>query len=395
MRPRSLTDRTLLLVDDEEANLDLLEEFLRPDDYAALVRVSDARDAIALFETWTPDLVLLDLHMPHLSGFDVLSAIRQQTQPDDFIPILVLTADASAESRARALSEGAHDFLTKPLDALEVRLRVRNLLRIRMLHAEQRTAREAAEAATRAREQVLSFVAHDLRNPLTSIAMDAEMMRHLLSEEANPAPYRTTCRIERTAQRMHELIEDLLEVTRLEQGTFAVQPAPVAPHIVFAEAESMLQPVARRRGIVLSFEGPVDLPFVSADAPRLIQVLSNLAGNGMQFTEVGGTVRVSWRAEEGELAVSVADSGEGIAPDQLPHVFDAFWQGKASRGKGGLGIGLVITRAIVEAHGGRIWIESTPGIGSTAHFTIPFAPVRLPDSASGAESPAAASLHPI
>lgn len=368
-------------MDDEEANLDLLEEFLRPDAYAALIRAADPRNASALLEAERPDLVLLDLHMPNRSGFEVLRDVQQCTDPGDFLPVLVLTADISPDTRVRALADGAHDYLTKPLDALEVRLRVRNLLRTRLLHHEQRRA-------TLAREHVLSVVAHDLRNPLASIVMDAEMLRHLLPDAADvaaspeSAESRAATRIERTAKRMHMLIEDLLEVTRLEHGTFTIRARRIAPASLMEEAESLLLPLAQAKGITLSFEGPAGLPEIRVDVERLLQVFSNLVGNSLKFTAPGGCVRAGWHRREGELVVFVEDNGAGIPADQLPHVFRPFWQGTAAARGSGVGLGLVITRSIIEAHGGRIWIESEPGAGTTVHFSIPFAEVWAPTDAA-------------
>ena len=201
LMPRGLEDCVLLLVDDEPVNLDLLEEFLGNDGYGGMLRAHNAFEAIRLFEQHAPDIVLLDLHMPRHDGFDLLRAVQQRTAPGDFLPV-VLTADASPGARSRALSEGAHDFLTKPLDALEVSLRVRILLRTRLLHHEQRRAMYV-------REHVLSVVAHDLRNPLASIATDAEMLRHLTGDD-EPAQLKAVQRIERTAPSMQRLIDDLL-----------------------------------------------------------------------------------------------------------------------------------------------------------------------------------------
>jgi signal transduction histidine kinase len=361
---RTPRDCRLLLVDDEEANLDLLEMFLEPDGYT-LLRASDGYEAAALLDSDLPDIVLLDLHMPQRSGFDVLRDVQQRTAPGDFLPVIVLTADVSPESRMRALSEGAHDFLTKPLDGMEVRLRVGNLLRTRLLHEEQRRA-------TAAREQVLSVVAHDLRNPLASIAMDAEMLRHLLDEDEHAPQRRAVERIERTTARMHRLIADLLEVTRLHHGTLAVDAEPVATRAMLRDAEQMLHPLAAARGIRLVFKGPADLPTVCVDAGRMHQVFSNLVGNALRFTPPGGTVDVTWAGRDAELVVCVADSGPGIPAEELGRVFSPFWQGARER-RGGVGLGLVITRAIVEAHGGRVWLESQVGAGTRAHFTIPLA----------------------
>jgi signal transduction histidine kinase len=371
MSPRTLSECTLLMVDDESPNLELLEEFLGGQGLGRLISTTDAREALPLFEAHTPDIVLLDLHMPHLGGFEVMQQIRARTRADDFVPILVLTADASRSTRARALADGANDFLTKPLDAIEVRLRVRNLLNTRLLHLEQRRAREAAEAATAARDRVLAVVAHDLRNPLAAIAMDAEMVRCLLSEEEHADQHEGVARIERIAHRMHGMIEDLLDVSRLERGTFAVRPAPTQPRDVLAEAEGMLQPLARAKGVALVFDGPDELPTIPADSGRVMQVLSNLVGNALDFTPPGGTVRVSWEPVDSGLTVRVADTGAGIPAEQLPLVFGEFWQGTSARRRSGVGLGLVITRAIVEAHGGRIGVESPAGFGTTVTFTLP------------------------
>ncbi|HEU4456349.1 MAG TPA: response regulator, partial [Longimicrobium sp.] len=148
---------TVLLVDDEEANLALLETVLRPRGYRSLVRVSDPRRAVAAFQASRPDLVLLDLHMPHRSGWEVLADLRALVPEGEFLPVLVLTADVTPEARERALAGGAHDFVLKPFDRVEVLLRVRNLLRTRLLYAEQRRAREAAERVA-ARDRLLADV---------------------------------------------------------------------------------------------------------------------------------------------------------------------------------------------------------------------------------------------
>jgi signal transduction histidine kinase len=361
----------LLLVDDEPANLDLLEAFLEADGYGALVRVTDAREAAAQFTAQRPDIVLLDLHMPHRSGYEVLAEIQQCSDPSDFIPVIVLTADATSAARLRALADGAHDFLTKPLDGVEVRLRVRNLLRARMLHRQQRQAREAADAARGAREFVLSVVAHDLRNPVASMALDVEFVREMLPDETHARERRTLERVQGTARRMHGLIEDLLLVSRDGPAGLPLNRAAVAPVACFGEADAMLRPLARARGVTLAFNGPADIGDIDVDAARVIQVISNLVGNALRFTEPGGHVHVRWHGEDDALHVAVVDDGAGIPPEQLPHVFGAFWQGDAG-GDRGVGLGLVIVRAIIEGHGGRVGVESAPGSGTAVHFTLPW-----------------------
>lgn len=349
---------TLLLVDDEEANLDVLEGCLRAEGFERLVRTMDPREVPALLAAHRPDLVLLDLHMPHKSGFVVLREIRELTPPGDYLPVLVLTADATPEAKERALSGGARDFLTKPFDVVEVGLRVRNLLETRLLY--------------RTRDRVLSIVAHDLRNPLASIAMNAEMLRELLPPRAGAHRRAALESIEKAASRMHRLVEDLLEVSRFEQGAPALCAEPVAPATIFDEAGRLLQPLATARRIQLTFHAAASAPAVRADCARIVQVLSNLVGNALKFTPEGGCVAVRARAVGAEVVVSVADTGPGIPPDELPHLFKAFWQGVPGDGRG-VGLGLVIARTLVQAHGGRIWVESTAGEGSEFAFTLPAA----------------------
>jgi signal transduction histidine kinase len=387
---------TILMVDDEEANLDLLEAILLSEGYTALVRTRDPREVVPLFEASPPDLVLLDLHMPHLDGFAVLRQIRERTTDDDYLPVLVLTADITPEAKERALSGGARDFLTKPLDAVEVLLRVHNLLEARLLHRHQREARERAEAlaaenarlfaearqATQARDRMLSVVAHDLRNPLAVVAMNAEMMLELMEPDADPHHRETVEVIRQASARMQRLTDDLLDVSRVENGSFALQPAENLVRSLFRESERLHRPAAEAQGIEMVFDDAAGLPPVRVDGARVIQVLGNLLGNALKFTPAGGRVRVSAVTAGEQVEVSVDDTGPGIPPDQLSQLFDAFWQGHDGDRRG-VGLGLWIARSIVEAHGGKLRVDSRPGEGTTFTFTLPRAAI----GASAATTP--------
>ena len=546
MTTDELSGCSILMVDDEEANLDLLEALLRSDGYHALTRTTDARRALPLFAEHEPDVVLLDLHMPHKNGFDVLREMREHLPDDDYLPVLMLTADITAQARERALSQGARDFVVKPLDATEVLLRVRNLLETRVLYRRQREAREVAEraerraaflaeasrvlgssfdtattlaqlarlavpevadlcmvdmldgdyayvqvgtahvdaakeclirslapggparrhplhslfsegrpvlltevtdewmeglgvgervrevvgalaprsamvvplragdrlvggitlvsaesgrafdaedlalaeelakraalavdnarlfaraqAATRARDEMLAIVAHDLRNPLSTVSLGVGLLMD--QAEAQGADRKHLRIVQRSAERMNRLIEDLLDVSRVQGGKLALEPADVDPALLLTEAASMLRPLADSRGIRFELRLPSELPRVRADAARVIQVISNLVGNALKFTREGGEVVLACEPAPGELRVSVHDTGPGIAREQLPHVFGRFWQADGTDRRG-LGLGLAIARGIVEGHGGRIWVESEVGRGSVFRFTLP------------------------
>jgi signal transduction histidine kinase len=227
---------------------------------------------------------------------------------------------------------------------------------------------EAAQSATRARDHMLGVVAHDLRNPLNTVLMAAELVDGALPAEA-PAR-RQVAMVRRAGERMNRLIQDLLDVKRIEGGHLAVEPQPTPPVDLLADAAEMQRPIAAAAGLALEMDAPDDLPAVLADGARIQQVLANLVGNATKFTPRGGRITLRAAPAEREVLFGVVDTGPGIAPEQLPHVFGQYWQ--ASRtDRRGIGLGLTIARGLVEAHHGRIWVESVLGEGSTFYFTLP------------------------
>jgi signal transduction histidine kinase len=229
-----------------------------------------------------------------------------------------------------------------------------------------------AQEATRARDEMLAVVAHDLRNPLSTITMGAS----LLLEGTAEHPERTEehqhhlAIICRSAERMNRLIEDLLDVTRMESGGIRLEPRPEAVGPLLDEGLGMLEPIASAQGLRLEREIGGELSPIRVDATRFLQVVSNLVGNAIKFTPRGGRIVIGARSRGREVHFSVSDTGPGIQPEQLPHIFGRFWQARAADRRG-IGLGLSIAKGIVDAHGGQIWVESAPGEGSTFHFTVP------------------------
>ena len=221
--------------------------------------------------------------------------------------------------------------------------------------------------AKRSRDEVLGIVAHDLRNPLGAILNSAELL-----EEMHPdrEVLKFAGIIHRSAERMNHLIGDLLEATRLEAGNLTIEPVPVRLEPILTEAATMLRPLATARGIRLEVVNHDPDVRVVADAGRLLQVLSNLLGNAVKFAPEGGRVELRSTATDGDALIEVEDDGPGIAPEDLPRLFDQFWQA-SSADRRGVGLGLSIARGIIEAHQGRIWVDSEPGAGSVFSFVIP------------------------
>jgi PAS domain S-box-containing protein len=226
--------------------------------------------------------------------------------------------------------------------------------------------------AVRARDRVLAVLSHDLRSPLNVIQMTASMLQDA-RQERRSENQRWLDLIVRNAGWMDELIGDLLDLTRIQGGHLTVQRSEQSVAAVVADATDLLEPLATQAGIRLETDVDPDLPLASVDAGRILRAIANLVDNALKFTPRGGTVTVQARRGEGELVISVTDTGPGIPAEQLPHVFDRYWQASASDRRG-TGLGLTIVKGIAEAHGGRVWVESTPGDGTTFFFSIPLQP---------------------
>jgi signal transduction histidine kinase len=231
-------------------------------------------------------------------------------------------------------------------------------------------ARARAEQAKNLRDEVLAIVAHDLRNPLhTILASSAAMLELPLSAEDRTRQREV---IRRSANTMNILISDLLDVASIELGNLSIGREEFAIREVLEHTVETFYQRARERGITVDDDLSAVLPSVVGDSGRLAQVLSNLLANALKFTPEGGRIRLGTRYTDGEVEIAVENSGAGIAPESLPHVFDRFWRADRT-GPAGAGLGLAIAKGIVEAHGGRIWVESTPGETTTFRFTVPVA----------------------
>ncbi len=225
----------------------------------------------------------------------------------------------------------------------------------------------------RARDDMIGIVSHDLRNPvnavkmLTGVMLDREREEPLSSEMVEYATI-----IRQAAEQMDALIRDLLDVTRVEAGRLKVDANPADTEELLSDALRTLAPVAGARSLKLRLDAPDDMPAVMADKGRIDQALSNLIGNAVKFSSPGSEIVVTVRVLEDEMVFSVADRGRGMTPEQLGHAFDRFWQSSRTD-RQGAGLGLAITKGIIDAHGGRIWAESVPDAGSTFYFSLPLA----------------------
>lgn len=377
------TDACILIVDDEEANVDLLEQMLARAGYTNLRSTTDPRQVLTLFDAHQPDLILLDLLMPHLDGFAVMERVRHETPADAYLPILVLTAMTTPEIKRRALDSGATDFLTKPFDHVELLLRVRNLLRTRSLYVRLHDQIERlerlyadAEQTVAHRAQQLATVTHDLGQPLTTLRVAAQALQRrqtMMADAAQETPLADPWSwFEVTISQMMGMIGELLDMSRIEDGRALDLDLRSAELVSLVREEVAAQQLRSERHAIRIEAEPSEL-IGEWDAARITRVIANLLSNAVKYSPAGGPITVTVASEGIDWAVvRVRDEGVGIPAADLPHIFERYQRGANVAGRiAGTGIGLAGARQIVELHGGTIAVESVEGQGSDFTVRLP------------------------
>jgi signal transduction histidine kinase len=378
-----MTAAKILIVDDEPANVRLLERLLQSAGYTELEQATDPRRVLTLYETFRPDLILLDLLMPHLDGIAVLAQLRSAIPEGVYVPVLVLTADATLEAKQRALAAGANDFLTKPFEQFEVVLRIRNLLDTRRLYLELERQNRLLEATVRERTErllqsekvaamgsLLAGVAHELNNPLAVVLGQS----HLLRESAPDA--RTLARAQKIsagADRCGRIVRNFLALARQR----APERGEVRLNQVVDEALELLAYELRTDNVEVALDLAEGLPVLWADGHQLHQVLVNMVANAHHAMRHGRAQRrlaITTRFDPGSrhVRLALADTGPGIPAEIRAKIFEAFFTTKPP-GQG-TGLGLSLCQGIVAEHGGTIAVESEPGRGATFTITLPVLP---------------------
>jgi PAS domain S-box-containing protein len=231
---------------------------------------------------------------------------------------------------------------------------------------------QKAREAVQIREDVLAFVSHDLKNPLSAILLNAQILSKMQIKEPvmRERASRVAENVRLSAQLMQSLISGILDLVKIQGGTFSVEPKSQELQPLFDALVKSVKTLTNAKSLQLMQEVEQGLPTLQCDRDRIMQVLSNLVGNAIKFTSEGGTITVSACRQGDEVCICVKDDGPGIPPHQLPHIFERYWQAKETA-RQGTGLGLSIAKGIVDAHGGRIWAESVLGSGSAFHFTLP------------------------
>lgn len=372
-----MTERSrILVVDDIEENLVALEALLRRDD-ADIVTARSGNEALELVLQYEFALAFIDVQMPEMNGFELAEFMRG-AERTKYIPIIFLTAGTGEANRVfRGYESGAVDFLFKPVDPNILRHKTDTFIGLdqqRKKLAEQYQQLQQSEAllrdAVQAREDVLAVVSHDIRNFLQAIKGGVQMLSKPPEKLGAGARAAIHGRLSSTVDLMSRVIADLLDMASIRTGRIEVKLRPEIAADLVNEAVAVHEPLAQEKGIQLTAECDAVGTVVLCDRERILQVFSNLLGNAIKFCRNGDRIRVNLQQFDDHIQASVIDTGPGIASEDLPLVFDAYFSGAKNR-RNGTGLGLYITKRIVDAHAGRIWIDSETGSGTAVHFTLP------------------------
>jgi signal transduction histidine kinase len=379
----------ILVVDDQDAGRFVKAQALKRAGFA-VIEAATGGDALRLVGREDPDLVVLDVNLPDINGLEVCRRIRARYPTPPGIQILQISNTAvTPADQVRGLQEGADVYLTEPIEPSVLVATVRSLLRVRRAEAAlalalegEREARQIAEQASRLKDEFIATLSHELRTPLNALMGWIWQLRHTaLGSETRE---RALDSLERNTRMQAQLINDLIDVSRVSKGKLQLEMRLVDMQTVVGAADEFIREAVDRKNIELRHH--VSPVWVAGDQARLQQIVTNLLTNAVQFTPRHGRVVITLGADGDHAVLSVQDSGVGIDQALLPFVFDQFKQGdgRLTRTHGGLGLGLTVVKQLVDLHGGNVTVDSRGhGHGATFTVRIPRETLLVPDRPPG------------
>jgi signal transduction histidine kinase len=393
----SLKEANILIVDDQEANIDVLDGFLEMQGYVNIKTVTDPREVVPLLGSFQPDLILLDLTMPYMSGFEVMEKLNKLIPTDTFLPILVLTADITTEAKIRALSGGASDFLTKPFDLIEVGLRIKNLLytsylqqqlqnqnkildekvkkrtsELEQKNIELNSAKEKAEASDKLKTSFINNISHEIRTPLNGILGFGQILTDpdLRAEEKNEY----LAILNESSYRLINTVSNFMDISMISSGNQEVNKKDFNPEYVITAIAEQFSTLCDEKKLKLLLDVPSaeKEARIFSDKELLLKILRHLMDNAVKFTS-HGSITLGYKINDKDFTFFVKDTGKGISEEGKQTIFSNFMQEDNSytRGYEGCGLGLSIATGIIELLGGTIWLDSEKEKGSTFYFKLP------------------------
>lgn len=393
----TLKNAKILIVDDQPLNVQILLEFLELEGYGNLKSTYDSREVIELYKSYQPDLILLDLSMPHLTGFDIMEKLKLIVKNDYFLPIIVLTADATKSSKLKSLSFGANDFLTKPFDLTEVGLRIKNMLYAIYLQQklqnqnllleskikertlalvdtnnELKIAIQKAEENNRLKTAFLNNISHEIRTPLNGILGFGQLLSDVNITSNERANYLDL--LDESSLRLINTITNFLDVSQLQSNSQSVIKHNIIPEEVIEEIVFIFKKLNKKKDLNINFQTPINTYDINinTDKDLLHKILYYLVENALKFTSEGN-VNIGFVKDGSDLLFFVNDTGIGISEQNINKIFNEFVQGDNANNRGyeGSGLGLALARGYVELLGGKIWVDSDLLKGTTFYFSLP------------------------
>lgn len=364
-----LKDSKVLVADDDSRNRTLLRTMLG--ERCHIVEAKNGREAVEIVEREPIDLVLLDLMMPEMSGYEACRRIKAQTErAGQYLPIIILTALGGQDDRNRGLAAGADDFLTKPVDRQELTLRVRTFLRLRRQERLSRLQIAELKEFDGLKDELVALLVHDLRNPLSGIVGALDVMSGAL---VDPSVQEDLQLAMEASTKLREILEDLLQVRFFDSRGVTLQRESIGADQVLDDAIGTVAGAARAREVHI--ERLVDAidPYVDIDRRLVRRALENLLVNAVKYSPAGGEVQAAVHSVDGGIEIEVADRGVGV-PDQFKReLFTKFGSVEAARGgvRRGWGLGLYLVDLVATAHGGRARVSDRDGGGTTFGLFLP------------------------
>ncbi|WP_120495796.1 response regulator [Kiloniella sp. EL199] len=381
----------ILIVDDQIANVQLLEMILKKAGYTDITYLTDSRLVADLHQAHGFDLILLDIRMPHMDGFQVIEQLSMQIK-NDYLPVAVLTAQQEDATRYRAYELGAKDCIVKPFDKKEVLHRIRNMLTVRMLHkqikeqnaqlerrVQKRTqelihSRDAAEAANKAKTAFLANMSHELRTPLNGIIGFSEIMEaQLFGNLGNDQYLEYTSDIKKAGLHLKDVIANVLDISRIESGNYNCDLSNVNLGEIISTCISMIKHRAEEQRITIDIDLVQENTCLVADKTLLKQTILNLISNSVKYTPADGEITIKAKQGTNSITIYVTDTGRGIAKEDMGKVLEPFGQARenAEIAHEGVGLGLFLAKSYTELQGGELTLQSELGAGTTISLRFP------------------------
>ncbi|MCG6189353.1 ATP-binding response regulator [Maribellus maritimus] len=385
MRTFELKEANILIVDDQQDNIDILTGLLEYRGYSNLKTTTDPRTVVDLYNSFEPDLILLDLMMPHIDGFRVMSQLNEIIPENCYLPILVLTADVSLEAKQRALNSGAKDFITKPFDLIEVELRIKNLLETRVLHLQLKDQNKYLEEEVRkrtielekanhdllqldnAKSDFLSLISHEINTPLNGILGFIGILKNELktTKFIKMLEY-----LEISSKRLERFSRVSLNITRLKTNELSVQKDNI-PGVYFIESiKEKHEDEMKVRGINLVYDEQQNNNSIYCDTSLADFCFDSVLKNAIQYSPKGEDIIVNINEAPNNTTVTFTDCGPGFSENALEKLFNPFSPGEEHIDKN-KGLDLVLVKLIMDAHNGKIDVYNNEPKGSVVSLTFP------------------------